>query len=358
MLTGFDAPCLSTVFIDRQPMHPHDIVQTFSRTNRLFDQLKQAGQIVTFQSPHKFKKAVDEALILYSAGGEASVLAPDWDTVKAEFSKALAFLRIAAATPDIIPSLGKSGELRFAKAFQEFDKIYANLKAFTKYAENPPEFYGITPEEYECYAAHYKNIREKYKNPQKNDDDDDVEIDFEYELKAYSKEKIDYDYIVSLIQTVVSATDEEKTEKHYQNLLSEIQKYIDELLVSNPKLGELMQQLWNDINDNPDEFKDKRVSYILSDMRKEAITDKLSAFSEEWCVPAEAVNYSAERYEIGDTEIPGLNNLKKSADFDRFSETHDNMSKFKYHQAVKKALSDLLIDEIIPIRDNDYRIES
>ena len=77
-----------------------------------------------------------------------------------------------------------------------------------------------------------------------------------------------------------------------------------------------------------------------------------------FCQTSEAVNYSAERYEIGDTEIPGLNNLKKSADFDRFSETHDNMSKFKYHQAVKKALSDLLIDEIIPIRDNDYRIES
>ena len=73
LLTGFDAPCLSTVFMDRQPMHPHDIIQAFSRTNRLFDKPKQAGQIVTFQSPHKFKRAVDEALILYSAGGEASV---------------------------------------------------------------------------------------------------------------------------------------------------------------------------------------------------------------------------------------------------------------------------------------------
>ena len=66
LLTGFDAPCLSTVFMDRQPMHPHDIIQAFSRTNRLFDKPKTAGQIVTFQSPHKFKKAVDEALILSS----------------------------------------------------------------------------------------------------------------------------------------------------------------------------------------------------------------------------------------------------------------------------------------------------
>lgn len=358
LLTGFDAPCLSTVFMDRQPMHPHDIIQAFSRTNRLFDKPKQAGQIVTFQSPHKFKKAVDEALILYSAGGEASVLAPDWDTVYDEFRKALAYVRVTAATPDVIPSLAKEGELRFAKAFQEFDKIYASLKAFTRYAENPPESYGITQEEYDDYAAHYKNIREKYrKEPNPVDPIDPTVIDFEYELKAYSREKIDYDYIVSLIQTVVSATDEERAEQHYQNLLAEISKYIEDLLSSNPKLGALMQELWNDINNNPDDFKDKRVSHALAQMRKEAIDNVLSNFANEWCVSLEAVSYSADRYELGDTEIPGLNNLKKAADFDKFSETHSDISKFKYNQAMKKALSDLLIEEIVPLRDDNYRID-
>lgn len=357
LLTGFDAPCLSTVFIDRQPMHPHDIVQTFSRTNRLFDQSKQAGQIVTFQSPHKFKNAVDEALILYSAGGQASVLAPDWDTVNEEFKKVLAYMRVTAATPDIIPTLSKEGELRFAKAFQEFDKVYANLKAFTKYPENPPEYYGITQEEYDDYAAHYKNIREKYKSDRQTEQSDEIEIDFEYELKAYSKEKIDYDYIVSLIQTVVSATDEEREEQHYQNLLAEITQYIENMLSSNPKLGALMKELWDNVSNNPDDFKDKRVSYVLAEMRKETISKVLSTFAEEWCVTFEAVSYSADRYELGEEEIPGLNNLKKSADYDKYSETHNNISKFKYNQAVKKALLKLIVDEIIPIRDDNYRID-
>lgn len=358
LLTGFDAPCLSTVFIDRQPMHPHEIVQTFSRTNRLLDKPKQAGQIVTFQSPHKFKKAVDDALILYSAGGQASVLAPDWDTVYDEFKKALAYVRVTAAVPDVIPSLAKEGELRFAKAFQEFDKIYASLKAFTKYAENPPESYGITQEEYNDYAAHYKNIREKYKkqhNP--TDPGNEAYIDLEYELKAYSREKIDYDYIVSLIQTVVSATNEERAEQQYQNLLEEISRYIEDLLSSNPKLGALMQELWENINNNPDDFKDKRVSHTLAQMRKEAIENVLSDFANEWCVSLEAVSYSADRYELGDTEIPGLNNLKKAANFDKYSETHSDISKFKYNQAMKKALSDLLIEEIVPLRDDSYRID-
>ena len=357
LLTGFDAPCLSTVFMDRQPMHPHDIIQAFSRTNRLFDKSKTAGQIVTFQSPHKFKKAVDEALILYSAGGQASVLAPDWDTVLDEFRKALAYVRVTAETPDVIATLSKEGQLRFAKAFQEFDKIFANLKAFIKYTENPADFYGITQDEYDQYAAWYKNIREKYRPDPVNGSDPSVTIDLEYELKAYSREKIDYDYIVSLIQTVVSATDEERSEQHYQNLLNEINEYIDELLSTNPKLGSLIHKLWMNIRENPDDFKDKRVSYILADMRKEAINSVLKDFAEKWCVSFEAVFYAADRYEYGDTEIPGLNNLKKSADFEKYAAEHDGVSKFKYHQAIKKALADLLVDEIIPLRDDNYRID-
>lgn len=355
LLTGFDAPCLSTVFIDRQPMHPHDIVQTFSRTNRLFDKKKTVGQIVTFQSPHKFKKAVDEALILYSAGGQVSALAPDWDIVYDEFKKALAYVRITAQTPDIIATLSKEGQLRFAKAFQDFDKIYASLKAFIRYNDNPPDSYGITQEEYEAYAAWYLNIKAKYPpNSDNNNGDGSYPIDIEYELKAYSKEKIDYDYIVSLIQTVVSATDEERNEQHYQNLIAEINKYIDDLLVSNPKLGQIMKNLWTNINNNPEEFRNQRVSFVLAKMRKETIDNILSDFAEEWCVDIDVVSYISDRYSVDATEIPELQNLKKSADFDKYSETHE-ISKFKYHQAMKNAFLNMLTEEIIPLREDNYR---
>ncbi len=259
LLTGFDAPCLSTVFIDRQPMHPHDIIQTFSRTNRIFDKSKNAGQIVTFQSPHKFKTAVDKALVLYSAGGEASALAPDWETINKEFQKALAYLRVTAKTPNVVPTLSKEGELRFAKAFQEFDKIYSSLKSFTKYEDNPPESYGITEEEYIEYAAHYKNIRDKYRHTTGGGNGGGFgPVDLEYELKAYSKERIDYDYIVSLIHTVISATDEERSEQHYQNLIKEIDEYIDNMMKTNPKLGTLMKNLWERVRKNPEEFKGKK----------------------------------------------------------------------------------------------------
>ena len=69
LLTGFDAPCLSTLFIDRPPMSPQGLIQAFSRTNRLFDQNKEYGQIVTFRSPKEYKEKINDALILYSKGG-------------------------------------------------------------------------------------------------------------------------------------------------------------------------------------------------------------------------------------------------------------------------------------------------
>ena len=66
LLTGFDAPCLSTIFLDRPPMKPQHLIQAFSRTNRIFNATKRYGQVVTLQYPLEYSKKIDEALLLYS----------------------------------------------------------------------------------------------------------------------------------------------------------------------------------------------------------------------------------------------------------------------------------------------------
>ena len=71
----------------------------------------------------------------------------------------------------------------------------------------------------------------------------------------------------------------------------------------------------------------------------------------------DAVSYAADRYQAGDTDLPGLNNLKKSADFDSYSANHEGISKFKYNQSVKKALLVLLNEDVLPLRDDGYRID-
>ena len=45
--------------------------------------------------------------------------------------------------------------------FQNFDRLFAQMKSFTNYDDRMLEEYGITQEEYETYAGHYFNVLEE-----------------------------------------------------------------------------------------------------------------------------------------------------------------------------------------------------
>ena len=90
LLTGFDAPCLSTIYIDRQPMGPHDLIQAFSRTNRIFDTHKSVWTDCYISGSAFFlKSALTNAVKLYSAGGTKEALVAEWEEVEPAFRKAL-----------------------------------------------------------------------------------------------------------------------------------------------------------------------------------------------------------------------------------------------------------------------------
>lgn len=356
LLTGFDAPCLSTLFIDRQPMSPHDIVQAFSRSNRIFDKNKKYGQIVTFQSPKKFKKAVDEAIKLFSAGGIGEALARDWDEVEAAFVVALADLRYIAATPDIVPSLSKTERKNFALKFQRFDSLLAQLRSFTNFEGKCLEDYGITELEYEEYAAHYKNVIEEIRDGGDDLDGNDNPldgtelVDTDYELLAYSHVKIDYDYIISLIQDIVSSMDDEEEDKEgRQKKIQEIREYIQELSKDNGKLGKLMLEILETIIADKNAYRDQNISVILENMRQEAIAVVVSAFARKWFVDEEAVQYAVEFHRNGD--IPNENVLKDSINYAKYRESvKEPLPKFKCRSAMITELKEIMEAEIIPLQ--------
>ncbi|WP_294242801.1 HsdR family type I site-specific deoxyribonuclease, partial [Pseudobutyrivibrio sp.] len=122
LLTGFDAPCLSTLFMDRPPMSPQGIIQAFSRTNRIFDKKKKFGQIVTMQRPEEYKKAINDALVLYSRGGEGVPISEDYDTIRELFVLSVKTLRVLAPLPDDVTSLSKKEKKRFIYAFRDVDR--------------------------------------------------------------------------------------------------------------------------------------------------------------------------------------------------------------------------------------------
>lgn len=356
LLTGFDAPCLSTLFIDRQPSGPHDLIQAFSRTNRIFDKNKIFGQIVTFQSPNHFKKAIDDALKLYSSGGTNEAVVQDWDEVEEQFIQDLASLRYAAPSPNDVPGMSLKEKKIFAKKFQAFDRLFAQLRAFTKYEESDLEKYGITKLEYEEYAAHYNNVMEELKNDgddtdKPGDGDEDIVLDTEYELMSYIHTKIDYEYIVNLIQDIVNYSDDEdeETEEERSKKIEEAKEFIAELSKENEKMGALMAQLITNVENNREAYKNKHISSVLEDMRHKAIETVIISFANKWFVDVEAVMYAAENYQNG--EIPNISIIKEKANYSDYkSHTENALSKLKYRSELTAELRKVIEEEIIPLR--------
>jgi type I restriction enzyme R subunit len=349
LLTGFDAPCLSTVFVDRNVMPYHSIIQMFSRTNRLFDKNKNNGQIVTFRDPESWKAAVNQALVLYSDGGEASAVSPDWDDTEEDFIDSIKRLRDSALTPSFVPTLSIAGMKRFAKAFQTFDRVYASIKAFTKWSERGLDYYGMTEKEYEDYLAGYRNVLEQL--PHESNSDDSEEVDFEYILKAYDVAQIDYEYIVALIQEYISGGGNMDLFR-MQKMAEEIESYINKLNSSNPKLGGMMQSLWDQVVKEPQNFKDKRVATVLEEMRSAAIEKCVDELCSKYFLDKSAVMYAVEHYH-SDAAIPNLNTIKETGDYKAFFQTNPTVKKLRYRKQIEDALRTALVEEIGPLQGEE-----
>ena len=353
LLTGFDAPCMSTIFIDRQPMGPHDLIQAFSRTNRVFDKkTKPYGQIVTFQAPHLFKECVDKAVKLYSAGSsEDTPLIAEWDDVEPAFRKALAALRIAAEKPEDIPGLSDNEKMHFLKMFQSFDRLFAQLKAFSQYEDSMLEDYGITEQEYIDYAGHYLNVKDELK-PDPGPDPVDppvVEIDPDYELMAYSNTKIDYEYIINLIQNIVTPVDENNlTSEQKQKQIDEVKLYVDDLRKDNPKIADIMSDLIYQIELDESKFKGKSILNIVENMKNDCIEQVIDDFCDKWHASKPDVMYAANHYRTD--VIVNESAIKSSINYTKYKEEEDNpLPKFKYFSKVFKELRTTLDEEIKPL---------
>ena len=354
LLTGFDAPCLSTIFIDRQPMGPHDLIQAFSRTNRILDKNKAYGQIVTFQAPHAFKESVDNAVRLYSAGSTEDVSVSEWEEVEPAFQKALAALRIVAQTPEDVPGLSDKEKFVFVKMFQNFDKLFAQLKSFSRYEDSMLEQYGITEEEYTDYAGHYLNIKANIDPTVDPDSDvkDKPDIDMNYELMAYSNTKIDYEYIIHLIQNIVTPDDEtEITPEQRKKQINEVKQYIEELKKENIKIADIMSNLVSEIELDENKYKGQSILNIVENMKHDCIDKVVTDFCVVWYAAKEEVMYAATHYRNG--EIPNEGVIKKTGDFVGYkAKWNRDLPKYKYYGEMIAALHKTLEEEIKPLINN------
>ena len=357
LLTGFDAPCLSTLFIDRPPMKPQNLIQAFSRTNRLFDKEKKYGQIVTFQTPATFEKKVKDALILYSNGGENDVLAPDWAETKGLFIQAIHELKliVPTATSIDIQQMETEELKQFVKLYQAFDKAFTAVQVYTDYhPDQLGTLFKIQLDEIEHYTGKYQNALEEIKARKEPDDEDDVDIDISYELESIKTEKINYEYILMLIQTFVpSGNDEyELVSRENPKAASEINRYIDDLAKNNDKLASVVRMIWQDLQENPENYRDQNISLLLEDKISETQQEAIHRYADEWVVDEETAQYVALNFNPKKEKQIGEQELKNSASYEAYKASVENpVSKLRYWKYANAAFKEMVNEEILPLRD-------
>ena len=349
LLTGFDAPCLSTLFIDRPPMSPQGLVQAFSRTNRLYDKIKEFGQIVTFRSPKEYKEKINEALLLYSKGGIGNAIAEDWDTVYENFRISIKALMGLTPTPDDAKCLSEKQMKTFVHLFRNVDHDYAHLKSFSKFEPEVVKTLGFSQELYEEYAAVYRNIIEIIKKP-KDDPDAMVDPIFEdYDLIAYNKFKVDFEYIIELMQGYVDSNNQKDVDFDEVKLgydIANLRAIIDDYAKDNKKTGAILLSILDDIEKDEKKYVGKNIFVIFNTMKEKVVEKEVKAFSEKWFVPEEDIKYEVYNFRYG--QMASENKLKEKADYALYKESVENpLPKFKFNAELIKAFKEELMPEVI-----------
>lgn len=199
-------------------------------------------------------------------------------------------------------------------------------------------------------AAVYNNVLEEIR---KDPPDDTVEdpIRDDYDLVAYNKFKIDFEYIVELLQGFVDFLDQKDKEfidEEFEHKLSELKEIVKDFADDNPRLSYLLLQVLNEIEQDKAKFMGQDMSVIINKMRYTAIDTEIEKFAKRWFVPFDAVKYEAYNYKDG--ELANGNKLKELADYAGYkANTPDALSKLKFNIMLIREFKENLMPEISPL---------
>lgn len=136
MLTGFDSKWVNTLYCDKL-LEYENIIQAFSRTNRLFGPDKPFGTVRYYRKPHTMKRNVDAAVKLYSGdkpiGLFADQLPRNLELLNDCFTEISAIFSAAGVTDFAKLPDDLAARAAFAKQFNRFNAILeaAKIQGFT-----------------------------------------------------------------------------------------------------------------------------------------------------------------------------------------------------------------------------------
>ena len=259
-LTGFDAPTLNTLFVDKN-LRYHGLMQAFSRTNRIYDATKTFGNIVTFRN---LEMATIDAITLFGDSNTKNVVLEKsykeylegfTDIVTGEarrgYIEVVKELNEKFPNPDEIVT--EKDKKEFTKLFGEYLRVenvlqnydeFIKLKALQEIDKNDPtsieafkEAHFVSDEDIAAmqklevipdrtiqdYRSTYNDIRDWLRREKAGKESEKSDIDWDdviFEIDLLKSQEINLDYILELI------FEHHKKNKDKASLIDEIRRVI------------------------------------------------------------------------------------------------------------------------------------
>lgn len=259
-LTGFDAPTLNTLFVDKN-LRYHGLIQAFSRTNRIYDATKTFGNIVTFRD---LEKATIDAITLFGDSNTKNVVLEksykeylEGFTDIATGEARRGYVEVVKELNDKFPNpdeiVKEKDKKEFAKLFGEYLRVenilqnydeFNHLKAFQEIDINNADAieafkkeHFVTDEEIasmqkiellkertiQDYRSTYNDIRDWLRREKSGKESEESTVDWDdvvFEVDLLKSQEINLDYILELI------FEHNKKTKDKATLIEEIRRVI------------------------------------------------------------------------------------------------------------------------------------
>ena len=228
-LTGFDAPTLNTLFVDKN-LRYHGLIQAFSRTNRILNKVKTFGNIVCFRN---LEKATEDAIKTFGDENSVNViLEKSYDEYINGFTDeetGKSMKGYVDLCNEIVDKFPNPVEIELDSEKKEFAELFGELLKSENILRNFDEFENfekiISDRQMQDMKSVYVDICEDIRNDRKNNENKngEEEIDFsnvEFQIDLLKTDEINLDYILSLIL--------KKSKEHddIETLKSEIRRII------------------------------------------------------------------------------------------------------------------------------------
>lgn len=342
MLTGFDSKWVNTLYLDKVLQYA-DLIQAFSRTNRLFGPEKPFGVIKYYQRPHTMRRNIEEAVRLYSGDQPLDLFVDKLGQNIEGMNQTFAEMSSLFANEGIenfskLPQENVQ-KARFAQLFRRYNHYIeaARLQGFrwdkaTYIVEG--HSYTLHHEEHS-----YNTLAQRYKELFTSSDDDSHHgEDLPYEVDPYlveiNTEQIDTDYMNRNFERYVKALHQEGVSKEeLDRLLNELSTSFASLPQAEQRFAEVLlhEIQTNDIVLEPD--KSCR-DYITDYMRRsqEAAVNELV---ESLGIDRDILQRIIERH-------PTQKDLDQFGQYDRLKESADrDKAQAYFQQTTGKTLSGL-----------------